>query len=834
MKKLLMCIIVALTATMYANAQSTKHTYTVKGVVTDSTTHAGEPYATIAISLADSIEKPLKQAITDMNGRFTITGTGTGQYLLSVRAVGRKTLQRQFNVEATTKTIDLDTLLIQDNNNELGEVQVVAYKPLVKADIDKLTYSIEDDPESKTNTIIEMLKKVPMVTVDGQDKIQVNGSTSFKIYVNGKPNNMMTKNPTEVLRAMPASNIKKIEVITNPGPKYDAEGIGGILNIITNDGGPEGYNATLTAGLYSYYVSGGGYATIKQGKLTMSVNYNNVPQWLPTAYNDEKQIINDDAGNSIRQTTQSSTEKSHYLWHGGDIDVSYEIDTLRLISGSFSISQLHANNSSNVPVASIVPSTGETLYSYNNYSHSRDNNYDYFGSIDYQRSFANVKDRMLTLSYRLETGISKTWGWINYDNLYATADWTDFTDRIYNQRIPQNSNTTEHTFQIDYTTPFAKHHTWESGVKYILRQNKANNDRYNSIPGSNSETFDSDNSTHFRHRNDIFAAYMGYGYSLNKWSARLGLRYEHTLQKIRYLLGHGANLHKNFNDWVPSVKLGYKLNDASNISLSYQIRIFRPSIYYLNPYLDESNPQYLSQGNPSLVSQKRHDFRLQYSNYGNKFNYTLTAQYSFVNNSIESITSLVNDQDIEGYTHPTGKEIFYKSYANIGKFQLSGLQAYANWTPWQNTRITFNGYVGYKYISDNQSLKNYGWGGQINASIQQTFAKTWVAAVEIYKSTPSPTLRGKNSGYFQDTYALSKSFMDKRLNIKAYIVSPFRRYYSWRETQTGDNFYTYLSLRSVQQLFGIRASLRIGKLKADVKHADRTISNDDVLQGSKK
>ena len=117
---------------------------------------------------------------------------------------------------------------------ELQGVEVVKQKSLVKSDIDKITYDIESDPDSKSNSVIEMLRKIPMVTVDGEDNIQVNGSSSFKIYVNNKPNQMMSNNPKEVLKSMPATSIKKIEVITNPGPKYDAEGVGGILNIITH------------------------------------------------------------------------------------------------------------------------------------------------------------------------------------------------------------------------------------------------------------------------------------------------------------------------------------------------------------------------------------------------------------------------------------------------------------------------------------------------------------------------------------------------------------------------------------------------------------------------
>ena len=157
---------------------------------------------------------------------------------------------------------------------ELQDVVVVQQKSLVKSDIDKLTYDIESDPDSKSNTILEMLRKIPMVTVDGEDNIQVNGSSSFKVYVNNKPNQMMSNNPKEVLKSMPATSIKKIEVITNPGPKYDAEGVGGILNIITHNQGIEGYTATFSGSVSNRGAAGSTYATVKSGKLTMSANYN--------------------------------------------------------------------------------------------------------------------------------------------------------------------------------------------------------------------------------------------------------------------------------------------------------------------------------------------------------------------------------------------------------------------------------------------------------------------------------------------------------------------------------------------------------------------------------
>ena len=831
MKQTLISMALILMLALCAKAQNTQHSYTITGVVADSVTHEGEPYATLTIARADSAANPLKQALTDIKGRFSISSSGTGSYLLMVRSMGRKPMQRAYTVDATTRTIDLGTLLLQDGGNQLETVEVVAYKPLVKADIDKIAYSVEDDPEANTNTVIEMLKKVPMVTVDGQDNIRVNGNSSFKIYVNGKPNNMMTKNPKEVLKSMPASSIKKIEVITNPGPKYDAEGVGGILNIVTEGKGPEGYNATFSGRANNSSYGGGLYATVKQGKLTMSVNYNASSNHSPKGYtySDRSQIGTD--GTVTSSTVADGYTKGHSQWQGGDVEASYEIDTLRLITGSFSLSKFTSKRDALNTAFSTMPATGQRLYGYRSPSHSKENWDDYSASLDYQRSFS-VKDRLLTLSYRLESSPSTSDSRYLYTDREAADDWQTFIDRMRDQRMDGDENTMEHTVQIDYTTPFAKHHTWEAGVKYILRRNKSDNDRYNLGTGDKDETYDSDNSSHYRHHNDILAAYTGYGLTLDKWSARLGLRYEHTLQKVEYLLGRGTNFYKNFDDLVPSARLGYKFSDATNLSLGYKMRINRPGIWYLNPYLDDRIPDAISQGNPNLDTEKSHAVDLQFSSYNSKLTYTLTGTYQFVNNSIESVDRLVNDRNIEGLPNPTGKDVIYSSYANIGRIQYAGLMAYANWTPITNTRITLNGSVGYSHMSDGQSLRNHGWCTNIDASLQQTFAKTWIFNASYYVQTPQPTLQGKDARYQWYNFSLSKSFMDKRLTLTAYIINPFgKRYFCYRSETVADNFRTTASSSWCQLYYGVSVRFRIGKLKASVKHTERTVENNDVKQG---
>ena len=201
-------------------AQNTANTsFQVKGILLDSLTQEGEPYATIKIVKKEAPAKALKMLVTDMKGQFQEKVPGTGNFVMTITSVGRTPIVKDFSVKAGEKLVDFGTLYIVDASNELGQVEVVAQKPLVKADIDKIEYNVQDDPDAQSNSVLEMLRKVPLVTVDGEDNIQVNGSSSFKVYVNGKPNNMMSNNPTEVLKSMPA-NTKQIQEAQTQIDKY--------------------------------------------------------------------------------------------------------------------------------------------------------------------------------------------------------------------------------------------------------------------------------------------------------------------------------------------------------------------------------------------------------------------------------------------------------------------------------------------------------------------------------------------------------------------------------------------------------------------------------------
>lgn len=831
--KTLVLLWILLVSGLAAAQNSAVSTFQLKGILLDSLTQEGEPYATIRVARKSAPGKPVKMLVSGLDGRFKENVKGTGNFVLTITSVGRNPIVKNFSVKAGQKLVDFGTLYVTDASNELGQVEIVAQKPLVKADIDKIEYNVKDDPDSETNTLLEMLRKVPMVTVDGEDNIKVNGSSSFKVYVNGKPNNMMSNNPTEVLKSMPANTIKHIEVITNPGPKYDAEGVGGILNIVTEGGGFEGYTVTVSGNVSNRGAGGGVFGTVQKGKFTVSARYNYNYNDSPRSYSGGTQRATD-PHSEVANLDYEGSSKGDGSFQSGSMEASYEIDSLNLISASFGL--WGGGNSSNGGSNYVgnSPLDNHLLYQYGIGSHSKSSWYSIDGGIDYQRLSPTIKGRMFTLSYKVNTRPQTSDSYSEYDIAYGHDDWTDYLRRLQDQHNDGSQNTTEHTFQADYTTPIGEMHTIESGVKYILRNNSSDNDRYLRTSADNADyVFDNEYSTHYRHQNDIIAAYLGYGLKWKKLSGRLGVRYEHTIEDVKYLLGRGDDFRKNYDDVVPSASLGWKLTDLSNLRVGYNMRIYRPGIWYLNPYLDDSNPSSISQGNPELDSEHSHAFDLSYSNFTPKFNINLSARYSFTNNSIQSVTSLVSEDDIPDFSEDkkTGKDVLYTTYQNIGKSRNLNLSAYVNWNATKDTRIYANLFGGYTSLKGADGLENDGWNLFAFGGAQQTFKHDWRLSVNVFGQTPWIMLQGKGSSFFSYSVNLNKSFLNRRLSLSAFASNFFQKYNKFESHIEGQGFLQDSWNKYPQMRFGFSVSYRIGELKASVKKAARTITNDDVKSG---
>ena len=814
--------------------------FTIKGVLLDSLTQEGEPYATIRITKKGVPDKAVKMAVTGANGKFQEKlNVPAGDYAISISSIGKAPVVKDFTLKPSTKIIDLGTLYSSEANNELKGVEVVAQKPLVKVDVDKIEYNIEDDPDSKSNSILEMLRKVPLVTVDGEDNVQVNGSSSFKIHVNGKPNNMMSNNPKEVLKSMPANTIKYIEVITSPGAKYDAEGVGGILNIVTVGGGFEGYTATFRGNVSNNGAGAGTYAMVKQGKMTISVNYNYDYNNSPRSYSDNYRENYEPGARDEKFLESQSSSKSKGNFQHGNLEASYEIDTLRLLTAAFGMYGGSNESDNNGNTVMYRTNHEDVAYRYRTDSRNKNSWYSINGNIDYQRTSRKNKQRMLTLSYKINTQPQTDNSKNVYLDIFPDEQKEELAERLRleNYHSDGKTNTMEQTFQVDYTTPIGKLHTIETGAKYIFRRNSSDNALYEAAGGSDNYAYNEDRSSEYRHLNHILSAYVGYTLKYKDFSFKPGVRYEQTIQRVKYIVGPGEDFHTNYSDWVPSVSLGMKIGKTQNLRVGYNMRIWRPGIWNLNPYFNNQDPMSISQGNPDLKSEKSHAFDIAYSNFSAKFNINVSLRHSFGNNGIEMVSRLITNENGEIFDdnpeHMAPNGAMYSTYDNIGKNRDTGLSLYLNWNASPKTRIYVNGRGSYRDLkSEAQGLHNYGWNVSCHGGIQHTLPLKIRLSLNGGGSTPYISLQGKGSGYQYYSIGLNRSFLkDDRLTLNLYCNNIFEKYRTYNSHTKGDNFISKSSGKYPNRYVGFSISYRIGELKASVKKAARSINNDDVKGG---
>ena len=703
------------------------------------------------------------------------------------------------------KTEPADTL----KGQTLDEVVVAQRRKLIKNDIDKLTYDVQHDKTAQTKTTLEILKKIPLVTVDGQENIRVQGSTSFKVYRNGHPDPSLSgQNLKDILKAIPASTIKRIEVITDPGAKYDAEGTTAILNIVMMSSSKlQGVSGNVNSEVDTYgSVRLGTYLTTKVGKLTTTVNYNYRNQSRKQAENNREEVYN--YVKTGEQKREYGTNSTAATIHFGNISASYEIDSLNLLTASA--------NFFGYKVDANTQSTNERWDKNSQLIYKFDNNmttpgYSYLnigGRFDYQHK-THLDGEILTLSYMLAATRPHTIFRQMYNNMVNfPVNYTSY-DQNTRERF------TEHTFQIDYVRPFGKHHKLESGTKYILRYNNSTSlmDYQGTTPDMESK---------FKHNAQVAAAYLSYIFTAGKWAARAGLRYEFTRMKASYPDGSNADYHANLNDWVPSASLQYKISDGQTLKFSYNTSINRPGIDYLNPAVI-STPTAVSFGNANLGSSRNQALHLEYMLVTSKLTLQLSPYYSYTNNGIANIIYEQNRKDVS-------------TYQNVLKSKVFGISSYTEWTPFTGTSFTLNASMRYARITlPTPSIKNSGCGGGIYFNWEQKIP---------WELTLTTSIGGEYGNRIYDPYAiegrwfyyyftLTRRFFKDKLTVSISAESPFIKERSTTYRIVRGDYTGYERSVMYPRYFNIGFSWSFGKLNASVKTAARSIENDDLV-GSKK
>lgn len=797
--KYLCVLLISFSASLSLLAQNKVVNYLVSGQIVEKITGNGVPFATVIIK-NDSI-KVKKAMACDASGRFTLSLSVPVKYTLIVSSIGYKEFSLPFII-SQPKT-DLGKLTMEEGVL-LKEVNITAQKPLVKIDPDKIVYSMESDPEAQANNALEMLRKVPLITVDSEENITLNGQSNFKVLVNGKSSSMMSTNFKEALKSLPANTIKDIEVITNPSSKYDAEGVGGIINIITNKKTISGYNGSLSSGVdVRGSLNLSAYLALKIKKFSFSSRYFGSqfiqPESRTSATTEYFNNTDYHYSNSVGNTSYKG------LSNGYTGEASYEIDSLNLLSLSFwGYHGTYDNNGFNETQYMSTDKNITRLY--NNSIKSSSSSGTLSGSIDYQKTYKKP-DKSLTFSYKLDNNprlvknTSSVAGIINYPS-YSQLSENDAVGR-------------EQTFQADYYDPITKKHQVEGGVKFILRENTSNSEIFrDNIKLNNVNDLD--------YSQYIMGLYAGYLIKWKKLSTKTGLRLERTWNDGNSKTsGINTDFTNRLFNLVPYITFSYMPKQGQTIKLSYTQRLSRPGIWYLNPYVNNSDSMNISYGNPTLKSEVSHSFELAYAYFTPKINFSVTSSSSFANNSIERISRVESN----GATVNT--------YENIGKDQRYGLNSYLSYRPSGKLNIFFNGGVNYSKLEANTgySITNEGFSYRGSLGGRLTLWKDGSINTNVGVYSSSIMLQGKSSSFYYTSLGASQYFLKRKLMLTVSTSDPFWSRKKYTSESKDITFNSYIVNSFPAQNVRLSVAYNFGKMDLQVKKARRSIKNDDIKSG---
>lgn len=806
MRNLLFIVLVLVLPVIALSQTSSGISIKIKGQIADSVDLKSIPYATITIMKIpeNSVERRIA---TDVNGFFETSLKTSGNYIIVANSLGYKSTRKSFTVNNAVQLVDLGKLTLKQASVELGEVQVIGEKPLVKIEADKLSYNAETDPETKTSNALDLLKKVPLITVDGEDNVQLKGSSNYKVFMNGKPSTMASNNTKDFLKNLPASTIKNIEVITSPGAKYDAEGIGGIINIITQKKTMNGYTCSVNLGTNTLgSVNGGASFSGAVGKFGMSVNFYNYYQNNP--YMDY---------NTYRIDTTQATS----LWDGrskyegmsrwSDGEISYEFDTLNLINASFTFWNAKNKNLSNSTVSlrdeNQIENTAFSMNGVNNYTYGAPE-----GSIDYQHTSKRNKEQIFTLSYKVNYNPIGNDGESNINSILNFGDSWKKTDN--------NAHSIEHTFQADYIKPIIYDFKLEMGLKYILRKNVSTTDALAYDYINQQFVVDSSQINDFDYTQNIYASYFTVNKSIKKFSFKAGLRVEDVFTDGTFTSKSFTNFKNTNLEFVPSATISYQINQSNNLRLSYSKRIQRPDIWYLNPFVNTSDPLNIYFGNPNLNPERFHNFELNFGSFSKLGNINITLFNSFSNNGIDRWSVKENN-------------VIKSSYGNIDKIQNWGISSYISLKLGKKVSTSINGSVTYSTINvnDNSGLKSEGWGYNIYSNLQYTIIKGLkVTGFGALYQNPA-RLQYKSSLFYNVGVSVGKDLMNSKMSITLSARNVFWKEMKYTYKSSGSNYSQKSEMFRPGYNMSFSISYRFGEMKTQLKKTQRKIQNDDVKKG---
>jgi len=784
----------------------------ISGTVVDSLSQAPLSYAAISL-FASGSKTPINGMITDEKGSFKFANLQPGSYKITISYLGYPTKTIDPLVTTAAKPDkNLGTVVVSQGKRALAEVTVVGQKSLVENKIDKIVYNVEKDLTASGGTATDVLGKVPMVSVDMNGNVSVRGDQNVRVLINGRATGASAANISDVLRAIPADQIKNIEVITSPSAKYDAEGSAGIINIVTKQKNVSGISGSINGGIGTRQNNGNININYNQGRFHATANIGGFLSWPQTSTTDFEQRIQNDTINTSTSSKGISKGSRHAV--NSSASAGYDFNAFNSINSTFRLMrfQFTTDGSSNTISASPYSSTNNSLNSFGNFD----------WNMDYIHKFTQ-EGHELDFSVQWSHGIGQN-------------DYTNFYSGVF-QNIKNNIDgvNNEYTMQLDYTVPINKILKIEAGGKGILRRITSTSDYYNYDQNLN-QVFDPINSNIYKYNQDVLAAYSVFTITLpGKWSILAGLRDENT-----DIHGDPINVSQNlspfsqnYNTIIPSLTVQRQLEGNNSLKLVYSKRISRPSLQYLNPFDNVSNKQSQTVGNPELNPETSHTYELDYNAFFGTSSLNTSVYYRHTNQFIEGIATpisvLVNGK-AQGGT--------LTQYQNIGSSNSFGGSIFGNVTAFRIFTVsgninafTYNPDPAGIYAVDKSNSGTYIlYNGFLRGSL--TLPNNFLAETFAFGGSARRTIQGTNPAFAMYGVGVRKQFMQKKASIGLNILQPFANYKHFNSSISSPGFTQTNIVQVPFRSFGLTFSYSFGKMSfSNPNQSKKGINNDDLKQG---
>ncbi|HBD26080.1 outer membrane beta-barrel family protein [Flavobacterium sp.] len=804
-KKIIIAVLTLLVSlTTFAQRPDSKKV-TISGKVIEKGTNLPLEYATIVFE--NTITKQLSGGITDENGNFKFEVV-SGNYNVRAEFISFKNVtipQKAFNADSNLGTIQMEADVAQ-----LNEVDIIAEKSTVEIKLDKRVYNVGKDMMVKGGTVSDVLDNVPSVTVDAEGTVALRGNESVKILIDGKPSGLAGINIADALKLLPADAVEKVEVITNPSARYDAEGGGGIINIVLRKGKANGVNGSVMVNAGDPETYGTSINLNKKSDSynlfsNFGYNYRNNPGNSMV----DAEYFNSDGSTSRfieERRTNDRLSKGYNANFGIDLNLSESLTW----TNALTFRENSGENPDNVFFNNFDASNNPTFVR----NRLNDQESDEF-SIEYSSNFTKKfkkEDHKLTV----DIAVSQ-----NRENEIATI-----TDQIIGdpssleiEGTSNKNNQQRNLIQTDYVLPIGKSGRFEAGYRGSFQKNLTD---FVVTPVS-------DFSNTLEYVENVNALYTQYGSKINKFSYFLGLRFEDSHIEVNSLSLNNYNT-KKYNNLFPSATVNYEFSESSSVSLSYSKRINRPRGRFLNPVSSLSSNINIFQGNPDIDPSLTDAIDLGYLKKWNKLTFNTSAYVNITNDAFQFIRK-------ESGLFVDGVPVILSTPINLAKEYRAGFEFNLNYTPYKWWRLNGNfnafrnetqgdySYVDYLGNTITQNFDNVAltWFARINSKVTLPYKIDWQTNGTY--NAPQSNAQGRSLGVASMNLAFSKDILKDKGTIALNVSDVFNSRKRIMETEIPNVVSSYSEMQWRERQVMLTFTYRFNKQKNERDRQPRREDN---------